>query len=81
MKKILLNAKDQVLSRDEMSTLRGGRGMCTVYFDTVNGGCESIKATTSMSQSQATSWAESHMGGTINGSSQIVGYRVDCSIE
>jgi hypothetical protein len=77
MKKMLANFGIETLNRSQMIEIKGG--MCVITFDTVNGGCGAIKVTKAISQAQAVAYADSQMGGSINGSSPVNGYNVNCN--
>ncbi|TAE34991.1 MAG: hypothetical protein EAZ91_00025 [Cytophagales bacterium] len=76
MKTMLASFSGQTLSREQMKAVKGGK--CTITFDTAGGGCASIVVETNASQQSAVNYAESKMGGSINGSSTITGYNVQC---
>lgn len=79
MKKMLANFQNETLNRSQMIGIKGG--MCRILFDTVNGGCGSISVTLGTGEAGAIAYADSHMGGSINGSSTINGYSVSCDIQ
>jgi len=76
MKTMMSSFGNAVLSREQMKKVVGG--MCHIYFDTVDGGEGSFTVHAGSSQSSAVNYANSRMGGSINGSSAITGYRVNC---
>jgi len=76
MKTMISSFGGYVLSREQMKKIVGG--VCHIYFDTVDGGEASITVNYGTSQSSAVNYANSKMGGSINGSSSITGYRVNC---
>ncbi len=77
MNNLMSNFSGLALSRMEMKKVKGG--MCTIKYNTKDGGCGSITQYVGGTQSQSLKIANKNVGRSINGSSTITGYSMTCN--
>lgn len=76
MQNLMSNFSGLALSRVEMRNIKGG--MCTIKYDTVNGGCGSTTQYVGGTKKQALKKANGMIGKSFNGSSTVTGYSMKC---
>jgi hypothetical protein len=64
------------LTPSEMRAVAGGN--CMIFFDTSNGGCESVVWGVTGSKNQAIKTANKYMGSNFGTSGTVTGWRISC---